>query len=124
MSDEVAKKMRVCELAPFYRKWYDEVKEGRRTFRFIGDPQEYDLNGPAIRKKGGTTPRPDKPRLDLTAEETAPAPVAEPHSPIPAPEGVDSSDGKLPYLVALGMLLAGLGCWFFRRMKIGNTDRT
>lgn len=29
-----------------YRKWYAQIKAGTRTFRFEGDPQEYDLQGP------------------------------------------------------------------------------
>lgn len=27
--------------------WYEQIKAGNRTFRFKGDPTEYDLNGPA-----------------------------------------------------------------------------
>jgi hypothetical protein len=29
-----------------WQLWYQQVKEGRRTFSFEGDPQEYDLTGP------------------------------------------------------------------------------
>jgi hypothetical protein len=29
-----------------WRDWYQQIKEGRRTFSFEGDPQEYDLTGP------------------------------------------------------------------------------
>jgi hypothetical protein len=29
-----------------WKNWYAQVKEGRRTFSFEGDPQEYDLTGP------------------------------------------------------------------------------
>jgi len=30
-----------------YRLWYAQIKSGNRTFRFVGDPTEYDLDGPA-----------------------------------------------------------------------------
>jgi hypothetical protein len=29
-----------------WRLWYEQVKSGKRTFRFEGDPQEYSLAGP------------------------------------------------------------------------------
>jgi hypothetical protein len=31
--------------------WYEQIKSGNRTFRFEGDPTEYDLNGPAPKQK-------------------------------------------------------------------------
>lgn len=31
--------------------WYEQIKAGNRTFRFKGDPVEYDLNGPAPKEK-------------------------------------------------------------------------
>lgn len=34
-----------------WRAWYEQIKAGNRTFRFEGDPTEYDLNGPAPRDK-------------------------------------------------------------------------
>lgn len=34
-----------------WRLWYEQIKAGTRTFRFEGDPQEYDLNGPASKEK-------------------------------------------------------------------------
>lgn len=34
-----------------WRQWYEEIKSGKRTFRFEGDPTEYDLNGPAPKEK-------------------------------------------------------------------------
>ncbi|MCU0781756.1 MAG: hypothetical protein MUF04_11730, partial [Akkermansiaceae bacterium] len=36
---------------PAWRQWYREIAEGRRTFRFEGDPTEYDLDGPASADK-------------------------------------------------------------------------
>jgi hypothetical protein len=34
-----------------WRLWYEQIKAGNRTFRFEGDPTEYDLNGPAPKEK-------------------------------------------------------------------------
>lgn len=34
-----------------WKQWYEEIKDGKRTFRFEGDPVEYDLNGPAPGQK-------------------------------------------------------------------------
>ena len=34
-----------------WRVWYEQVKAGNRTFRFEGDPTEWDLNGPAPKDK-------------------------------------------------------------------------
>jgi len=34
-----------------WKLWYEQIKAGTRTFRFEGDPQEYDLNGPASAEK-------------------------------------------------------------------------
>jgi hypothetical protein len=31
--------------------WFEQVKSGNRTFRFEGDPTEYDLSGPAPKQK-------------------------------------------------------------------------
>jgi hypothetical protein len=36
---------------PHWQKWYEEVKAGKRTFRFLGDTTDYDLNGPASARK-------------------------------------------------------------------------
>lgn len=40
------------EIMAAYRKWFKEIETGKRTFRFIGDPQEYDLKNPAPEKRG------------------------------------------------------------------------
>jgi hypothetical protein len=34
-----------------WQAWYEQIKAGKRTFRFEGDPTEYDLNGPAPKEK-------------------------------------------------------------------------
>lgn len=34
-----------------WQTWYEQIKSGNRTFRFEGDPVEYDLTGPAPKDK-------------------------------------------------------------------------
>jgi hypothetical protein len=34
-----------------WQLWHEQIKSGKRTFRFEGDPTEYDLNGPASKQK-------------------------------------------------------------------------
>ncbi len=43
--------IRIEELTPPWLAWYEQIKSGKRTFRFEGDPTEYDLNGPAEKEK-------------------------------------------------------------------------
>ncbi|RYD21302.1 MAG: hypothetical protein EOP88_11870 [Verrucomicrobiaceae bacterium] len=47
------------DVAP-WREWYEQIKAGNRTFRFEGDPTEYDLNGPASRQALDRIARADK----------------------------------------------------------------
>lgn len=61
-----------------WKLWYEQVKAGNRTFRFEGDPQEYNLNGPvekvslARSRKGGPAEDDSAP---VVAEETSRAPL-------------------------------------------------
>jgi hypothetical protein len=34
-----------------WQRWYEQVKSGTLTFSFVGNPTEYDLNGPAPKEK-------------------------------------------------------------------------
>lgn len=34
-----------------WQQWFEQIKAGKRTFSFEGDPTEYDLNGPAPKEK-------------------------------------------------------------------------
>lgn len=52
---------------PKWQKWFDEVKAGRRTFRFVGSDVNYTLDGPAdaatlkrIKEEKMTSQRPDR----------------------------------------------------------------
>ncbi len=44
-------KQNVADANAAWLLWYEQIKSGNRTFRFEGDPTEYDLNGPAQKQK-------------------------------------------------------------------------
>lgn len=44
-----------------WKLWYEQVRAGTRTFRFIGDPQEYNLQGPVAAAIEPTPARPPRP---------------------------------------------------------------
>jgi len=89
-----------------WRQWYSEVKEGRRTFRFIGDPVDYDLRGPS--KRGAIGPQGDR-------TEKRPEPATAGTSP--SVSQYVKEPGYLPYLSALGLLLGGLGYYIVKLRK-------
>jgi hypothetical protein len=118
---------------PAWRQWYREIAEGRRTFRFEGDPTEYDLDGPASADKLERTRALRERERDRAAraaqrQETRPAPVvsaadgAQPSTPAPAaPQSPPGGSGSHPPYAALltsgGILLAALAWFFLRRGK-------
>lgn len=88
-----------------WRNWYRQVKEGRRTFRFVGDPVDYDLRGPS--KRGEVVPHERVAKRDLQTD----AQVHEVNKP--------GAHGKtlLPYFVAVGFCVVGLGFYFVRKKR-------
>ena len=101
------------EDVPKWQKWFDEVKAGKRTFRFVGSDVDYTLDGPAdaatlkrIKERNSSTQRPNIPKKHATPSET--------------PVGTNQ---KGPVFHA-GLLAAILFClaaliYFFRRRHIG-----
>ena len=88
---------------PVWRNWWRQVKEGRRTVRFKGDPQEYDFTGPVREAKN-----PDVPRV-----------AKRPHvhdESLPNSGKVSSSVRTSWIAGAIAALLAIVG-WFFVRRK-------
>jgi len=86
-----------------WRVWYERVKAGRQTFRFRGDPVDYNLRGPS--KRGEvlpTTSRTEKRVKGETEQTSAPQP----------PHGYASR--YMPYVLGLLFLAAGLG-YFLRK---------
>jgi len=82
---------------PTWRLWYNQVKAGNRTFRFKGDPTEYDLNGPA-----SATKTPDAKRSDRRA-------IAD-----SSVESKKESGSKAPTITAIIVALLIGGYWIHR----------
>lgn len=86
-----------------WRNWYEDVKSGRQTFRFKGDPVHYDLREPSKRSEVlPNTSRSGK-RAD-TSDETGAS---------QSPERQTSR--FLLYLLGFLFVAAGLACYFKRR---------
>lgn len=87
-----------------WRQWYAEVKSGRRTFRFIGDPVDYTLRGPSMR--GAVEPGPrDRKR-------SAETPPGDKTANLPSPP---AKPRFLAYLIGVAFVLGGY--LFYRRGK-------
>jgi hypothetical protein len=114
---------------PAWRQWYREIAEGRRTFRFEGDPTEYDLDGPASADKLERTRalrERERDRAERAAQRQADAPVppaavpvVNAPPPVPAPERPPTQPASRPplavFLTAIGVLCAALAWFFLRR---------
>ncbi len=92
-----------------WKHWYAEVKEGRRTFRFIGDPVDYDLRGPS--KRGALEPNRTRSGKRAAGDDGA--------------EDRDESAGEggvSPPVI--GAILAGLfllaAFWIYRRKQLAR----
>jgi len=92
------------ESLPHWQKWYQQVKEGRRTFSFEGDPNEYDLNGITREAKNPDIPRAAK-RPSITNS-------ASPES------GKPSKPVTVPWVAgAIAVILAGASWIVLKRRK-------
>ncbi len=78
-----------------WRRWYAQVKAGNRTFRFKGNPQEYNLQGPL----GAVIP--EVALTERTATSTASPTVASEEAPVQ----------RWPLWIALGVLVAGVAVY-------------
>ncbi len=85
---------------PTWQLWYEQVKAGNRSFRFKGDPREYNLKEPV--------------------SQSAAAPRTMPAAPGKTPEEAAQNVGSLhrwPLVLACGALGAGLVVVFRARRK-------
>ena len=82
--------------------WYAQIKVGRRTFSFEGDPQEYDLTGPVSGTRNPDTPRE---RRRPTDPKSAKA-TATPKSP-----------SSTPWIAGAIVVLIGAGGWFYLKKQ-------
>ena len=86
--------------AKVWELWYAQVKAGTRTFRFKGDPQEYNLQGPVSK---AIEPVGVRPRKNDGAADSAPVLSEKPRPVVPA------------LVAACGVL--GAAVWYFTRRR-------
>ncbi len=101
---------------PPWREWYERIKSGRATFRFEGDPVEYDLDGPAPPEKLARIAADRKRDAERENRRTGTAAGDEASSATgntPA-EGA-AAVNRLPFLLAGAFLAVVLGWYFLRR---------
>lgn len=92
-----------------WQHWYQQIKSGKRTYRFEGDRQEYDLNGPAPKEKLASIER-DRKR----DEERASRSNKSGSGTVPGFDRLTTSPGFAGGILAaiLGVLAAG---WYYWR---------
>jgi hypothetical protein len=97
---------------PKWQQWFDEVKAGKRTFRFVGSSLEYTLDGPAdaatlkrIKGAGSSAPRPNIRNNPATAAD--------------GPAGIDQ-EGPVFHIGCLAAILSCLAAiiYYIRRRKV------
>ena len=80
-----------------YRLWYAQIKAGNRTFRFVGDPNEYTLAGP-VRSSPEVASTPPKARDSADA----------------SPSTETGPNSSAPWLaITLGGTLIGGALWYW-----------
>ena len=95
-----------------WKQWYEQIKAGNRTFRFEGDPTEYDLNGPAPKAK---LDRIERDRI-RDAERLAGRRKASPASGfVSQAQNLSKPSSIAGLLAAAGICAAAL--WYFLRGK-------
>ena len=99
------------DVAP-WKLWYEQIKAGKRTFRFEGDATEYDLNGPASKDKLASIQRNDKRDGERAAGQRKMADAAVPSSASTAIHPL-----PLPGILAGFILIAAAVCYFLKARK-------
>ncbi len=95
-----------------WQLWYEQVKAGKRTFRFEGDPQEYDLNGPASKDKLAAIAKDRKRDEERSAGHRKTSAPADTVSP-----SVQAAQPLTAIVIAGGILVAA--AWGYHRWKRG-----
>jgi hypothetical protein len=93
-----------------WQLWYEQIKSGNRTFRFKGDPKDYDLTGPASNDKLQRVERNLKRDDERTAGHTKSS------TPV-GTETIAASAGRTYAIAGLVTMLAlvAAALWYFLR---------
>ena len=97
-----------------WKQWYEQIKAGNRTFRFEGDPTEYDLNGPASKEKLARIER-DRMR---DVERLAGRRKSSPASDFVSKALSFSKPSSIAGLIAACALVAGAVWYFIRNRRV------
>ena len=100
-----------------WKQWYQEIKDGKRTFRFEGDPVEYDLNGPAPKDKVERIARDQKREVERQGGRQRAAAL-----PAVAEQATTSSRSRpvtIALLIASIVLLGSIGFYILRKRRHG-----
>jgi hypothetical protein len=89
------------DLGP-WKNWYHQVKEGNRTYRFKGNPTEYDLNGPVRATKTPDAKRSDRRAITDSSAET---------------KKKGGSNAPTITAIIIAVLIGG-GYWIYRRKSM------
>lgn len=112
--DPITQNNRADSLAA-WQSWYEQIKAGKRTFRFEGDPTEYDLNGPAPGQKLAHISRDRKRDAEREAgrgKMSGSSVVAEPTAAVASPRAM-----PVALIIAGMVLLVSLGWYLLRGRK-------
>lgn len=105
--------MASAEDVPKWQQWFDEVKAGKRTFRFVGSDMDYTLDGPATKE-----------RLEKIAKDRKRTENHRKGKNGATEKGGSSSDGMtitsgipLVALIASGFAVLASAVWYLRRAR-------
>lgn len=97
--------------------WYTQVKEGRRTFRFKGNPQEYDLNGPVSEAKNPDIPRPNRRPDTNLSDPVGSAPQSAAAANTSAAKSPSIASSRAPWIIGGIITLIAAAFYLVRRAK-------
>jgi hypothetical protein len=100
-----------------WQQWYQEIKDGKRTFRFEGDPVEYDLNGHAPKDKVERIARDQK--REVERQSGRQRATALPAMAAQATTSKRSRPVTIAVLIAFIVLLGSIGCYILRKRRHG-----
>ncbi|RYD43350.1 MAG: hypothetical protein EOP85_10250 [Verrucomicrobiaceae bacterium] len=99
------------DVAP-WREWYGQIKAGNRTFRFAGDPTEYDLDGPAPAEKLERIARAEKRDAERAAR-----PRRLPEPQVEARTEAPENKSSMLWISSAVLLIAASGYGWLRSRK-------